>query len=249
MQTAIINKSDASLKRAAKKSATLARQKAIREKLHQRADGWVAPENRHETATRLVDFVIRRIEFPKYGEPFKLSATDKDDARAAGISACVQSGFFEHGLATAKVIKDIRNAINGRACLRLRATWEYGTDDAATVAAKVGFSTEYEEIGHRLTPAQRDMAKEIMRTLRATLAADPGRKAQAAFRGNRDFFLLVLGHLTGRTGRVMQSCTFDTRKSRFLDYLAKGAKLLRANRKPPNLAGEILASLAARALT
>jgi hypothetical protein len=226
-----------------------AKAKATREKFHQRADGWTDPKERVKVAERLIKSVIRRVEFPKYGDPFPLSPTDKMDAEAAGFAACVESGFFEHGFATPAIFKAIRNAINSRACLRLRCTWEYGTDDAAGVAAKVGFCTEFEEFEKRLSASQRDMAKEIMRTLRAAFSCDESRKAVSAFRSQRDFFLIVLGHLTERTGRAMTSGTFDTRKSRFMDYLAKGAQALRANRQaPPSLAAEIMQALSDRAL-
>ncbi len=231
----------------AMKSRAKAKAKAAREKFHQRAAGWIHPQERVKVADRLIQSVIRRIEFPKYGDAFPLSATDKADAQAAGFKACVETGFFEHGFATVNVFKGIRNAIQSRDCLRLRCHWEYATGNDYLEKSLGMVATDTFE--PRLTPYQRGAAKEVMRTLRAAMACDESRKAVSAFKSQRDFFLIVLGCITEKTPRGMNSGTFDTRKSRFLDYLAKGTKHLRTTRQaPPDLAGEIMQALADRAL-
>ncbi len=45
-------------------------------------------------------------------------------------------------------IRAIRNAIQGRECLRMRCKREIGTADIAHVAAEIGHSTEFEVYGH-----------------------------------------------------------------------------------------------------
>lgn len=209
--------------------------------------GYVAPQLRHETAERVIRAVIRRIEWPRHGAPITLSYTDKADAMGAGMQACVQARFFDHGIMSLRVIRAIRNRIQGPECLRMRRTWEALTDSPADVAAQTGFMTEYEEAGPRLTLAQRDMAREIMRTLRAARSADASRKREAAFRSHRFFFFIVLGQLTERTTRAMTQDAFWKCAQRFRDYLADGAAHLRAHREPVNLGEHIMDALAANA--
>ena len=221
---------------------------ATRRLFQKRADRYIAPELRHETAERVIRAVVKRIEWPRYGAPLSLSATDKTDALGAGMLACVQAGFFHHGFMTLHVIRSIRNAIQGPACLRLRRNWESLTADPAQVAAEAGFLTEDETVSRTLTQGQRDVAKEIMRTLRAARLRDKGRKSAANFASQRGFFFIILGEITERTPRSMAGDAFRQRTRRFLDYLASGAEALRATRRPPNLAAEIMTALAARAL-
>jgi hypothetical protein len=219
---------------------------ALREK---NAKGsYVAPELRHESAERVISAVIRRIEWPRHGSPVTLSATDKADAMAAGMLACVQARFFDHGIMGIRILRAIRNAIQGPECLRMRRTWEGLTDSPADVAAQVGFITEFEETRRTLAQGQRDMAREIMRTLRAAFTADGGRQRIGNFRSQRGFFLTVLGELTGKGARAMTPEAFRQRARRFLDYLSDGAEALRAKRTPPRLDLEILRALELRAL-
>lgn len=215
---------------------------------HRAKGGFIAPELRHETAERVIRAVIKRIEWPRHGAPVTLSATDKADAMGAGMLACVQANFFHHGMMGLRVIRAIRNAIQGPECLRMRRTWEGLTDSPADVAAQVGFMTEFEDTRRTLAQGQRDMAREIMRTLRAARGADKSRKADASFRSQRGFFLTVLGELTGKGARAMTPEAFRQRAKRFLDYLSDGAAALRSHRTPPRLDLEILRALELRAL-
>ena len=216
--------------------------------LAKRKDGFVAPELRHETAERVIRAVIRRIEWPRHGAPLTLSATDKADATGAGMLACVQTGFFRHGLMSLRIVRAVRNAIQGPACLRLRRNWEGLTADPSQVAAEVGFITEEETVSRALTQGQRDVAREIMRTLRAAREADAGRQREGNFRSQRSFFLTIMGEMTGRTPRCMSADAFYQRTRRFLEYLASGAAVLRGRRTPPDLAREIMQALELRAL-
>ncbi len=213
-----------------------------------RKDKWISPELRAETASRLVGFVIKRIELPRFGEPFPLSHTDKADATQAGILAVHESGFFRHGFAGIAVIRAIRNAIQGRQCLRLRCKSELISDKIEELADAAGFITEEETVSNRLRKSQVESSREIMRTLRAARDCDTSRKAAASFKSQRGMFLLTLGILTGKTPREISTGAFDTRKSRILDYLAIGAESLRANRKPANLGAEIMQALEIRGL-
>lgn len=216
------------------------------------------PALRLETARKLVSQVIRRIEYPKYGTPCRLTGCRRSraDAEATGLSVCAEFGFFEHGRtrlgesAHAKVLqKEIRNAIQGRTCLRLRCDWEICFSDAGEVLEENGYDAPDEEAA-RLAPALRDICREVMRTLRASLdyqLADNRRKARASFRSQRSFFLLVMGHLTGRGTRTMTAGTFDTRKSRFTAYLAIGFRAIEeTGGTRPGLAAEITQALAQR---
>lgn len=215
---------------------------------HRAKGGFIAPELRHETAERIIRAVIKRIEWPRHGAPVALSKTDKADAMGAGMLACVQAGFFRHGIMGLRIIRAVRNAIQGPECLRMRRTWEGLTDDPAQVAAQAGFITEVEDVSRTLTQGQRDVAREIMRTLRAARQSDKGRKRDSSFRSQRGFFFVILGEMTGRTPRDMTPDNFRQRTHRFLDYLAQGASALRGRRTPPNLAQEIMSALATRAL-
>lgn len=222
--------------------------------------GYVDPTLRHETAERVIRAVIKRIEWPRHGAPVTLSATDKADAMGAGMLACVRANFFHHGIMSLAIVKAIRNAIQGPECLRLRRKWEIAAENPAEVAAQVGFATEFEPIGERLDPsgrwvatrrlssAQKSMAKEIIRTLRAAHEADQSRQKAGNFKSQRAFFLTVLGELTGRGARAMSPQAFIDRRRRFLQYLADGAEALRAKRTPPRLDLEILRALEIRAL-
>lgn len=183
---------------------------------------------RHETAERVISAVIKRIEWPRHGAPVSLSATDKADAMGAGMLACAQSNFFHHGIMSLRIVKGIRNAIQGPDCLRLRRKWETHLESVTELSALAGFATEYEDFKRRLTPSQKDMAKEIMTTLRAAFQADTGRKRVSNFRNQRGFFFVVLGELTGKTGRLMSQGAFREASRTFLDYLADGAKALRS---------------------
>jgi hypothetical protein len=179
---------------------------------------------RMEAANRMISLIIRRIEFPKKGFQFVFSPTDREDARAAGMLACVEFGFFDHGNGGIALLKKIRSAIQGRDCLRLRCTWETGTATPEKVAESVGFVTSEEIVGARLKPRQVKRARAIMQTLRHALASDGSRKARQNFRSNRDFFLITLSLLTGKSPRSMSANNFSKRKTIFLDYLEKGEK-------------------------
>lgn len=227
-----------------------ARQRARRAARHERADGWTEPEQRMDVAERVAAHLIKRVELPKYGEPVALTKTDRDEARSAVMLALTSGGFFEHGHLTPRLFRDARNAINARDCLRLQRGRgrEILSDDIAATAAAAGWTTECEEITPQLTADQRDTARVICRTLRAARDADTSRKASARYRSNREFFLLTLGILTERTPRALARGAFDTRKSRFLDYLAEGARALRVEPVKHDAAREILRALESRAL-
>lgn len=223
--------------------------KAKRKAFNLRKDGWIHPEEREAVAQKVIRHVLRKIECRS---GIKVSATSarfsEGDGMAVGMQVLTRAGFFNHGRITLSTFREIRNAIQGKPCFRLRCTWEDASDDIAGVAAQVGFSTECEEITRRLTPSQRDMAKEVMRTLRAAQACDPSRKVLANFRSHRDFWLTVLGYLTERTPRNISSGAFDTRAFRFRKYLADGAAHLReTGALQPRLAKEIMECLASRA--
>jgi hypothetical protein len=217
-----------------------------------RKSKFVDPSQRDEVASKLVGFVIKRIQFPRNGEPFTLSPTDKADATQAGLTACVESGFFRHGIAGLPVIRAIRNAIQGRTCLRMRCNREIGTGDIALVAAEIGHSTEFEIYGNRLTRSQVDMSREVMRVLRTSKACDPSREKSGMFKTQRNFFLLIMDSLTGKThkadaiGNLRRVCNPNAlakRKEHFIGYLSKAEKFLRATRQPANLGAEIMAAI------
>lgn len=242
----------APLRGKARKAALAARakqrQREKRMARHERLDGWTEPEKRMDTAERIAAYLTKRVEFPKYGEPRKLTKTDRDEARACVFLALVQGRFFEHGMISFRLLRACRNALNSAQGLRLQRRRETLSDDIAATAAEAGFVTEYEETGPRLTRDQRDTARVIMRTLRASREADASRKANQNFRSNREFFMLTLGILTGRTPRAMSGGAFRTRKGRFLDYLAQGAAALRSAPIATNdAARDILRALESRA--
>jgi len=227
--------------------------------------GFVAFDERLTVAQKFVGFILRRVEFPRHGEPFPLSPTDRADATQAGLLACLESGFFRNGVTRATlrakdgelkitypVLKAVRNAIQGKACLRMRCQRETLTEKIAEIAAEIGFATEYEVFASRLTVSQVDAAREIMRTLRAAKKVDAGRKAKKSFEIQRDFFLLQVDCMTGKihlpdskTGKskTVSASGFRDRKAVFIDYLAQGEKFLRATRKPANLGEEIMQAL------
>jgi len=194
----------------------------FRRKNHLRKDGWIEPENRMTVAEKLCKYRIRRIELPKFGAPVSLSLADKDDALQAGLMACVETGFFEHGLVTRDVTKAIRRAMESRDCLRRDCIREIGTSSPELVAAAVGFTTEEETISHRLTNGQKEAFRALMADLRTARKIDASRKADSAFRGHRDFLLETLGHLTGRTARSRSGNSFAKRAQRFTDYVKTG---------------------------
>lgn len=205
----------------------------FRREKHLRKDGWVSPQERMATAEKLCRYRIRRIEWPKFGDPVTLSETDKSDAMQAGLMACVETGFFEHGIVTREVTKSIRRAMESRDCLRRDCIRETGTSTPELVAAAVGYATEYEEHGPRLTKDQRNMIREMMRDLRAAKRIDTSRKSESAFRSHRNFLLETLGQLTGRTPRQRTAGSFAVRAHRFSDYLKTG---WRENHKAPRVA-------------
>lgn len=226
--------------------------KAKREAFHARKDGWIPPSERAEVAEKVIAKKIRQIACRGQVITSDTSARFSPlDASQAARLALVESGFFTHGFLTLPVFRAIRNHIQGRDCFRLRCKWEDSTDQIAMVAAEAGFMTEVESPTRNLTRDQIKIAREIMRTLRASRESDKSRKAEAAFRSHREFFLFVFSRLTRREeSRSMNPGTFDTRKSRFLDYLAKGAIHLRETKQPlpRNLGEEIMQALASRFL-
>ncbi len=212
-----------------------------------RRDGWVEPEDRLAVAERLTKAAIRRIEFPKRGEPFFLSLADRDDALAAGMMACVEAGFFEHGRVSHTLHRTIRNAIRGRHCLRQQCQREQLADDLETVAAAVGFVTEDELVTRRLSAAQRDAARQVLADLRRARDLDTSRKRESNFRSHRGFFLEVLAHLTGRSGRIRTPNAACQRSRRFADYIGTAWRDARANPISAGVPGEILRALESRA--
>lgn len=239
-------KTDSKHARISKASALKTR--AYRLANHLRLDGWIEPETRHATAERLCKHRIRRIEFPKYGEPFPLSETDKADCLAAGMMACVEANFFEHGFVTEKLRKDIRNAMESRDCLRRNCRWETALDDPEKAAEAAGFLCDFEAVSPRLTIQQRDAARAIMADLRLARDISDSRKKQAAFITQRDFFLETLGQLTTRTPRSRTAKNFSHRAALFIKYL-KSAWQESARRRPAEtrarIPGDILACLEA----
>jgi hypothetical protein len=203
------------------------KQAQFRAKHHLRKDGWTPPDERLDAAERVAGFLLKRVEFPKYGEPRKLTATDRDEGRACVMLALTHSGFFDHGFLSARIFRDARNKLNGPQGLRLRRTREFLSDDIAATAADAGFITEYEETGPRLSLSQVETARLISRTLRASRDADPSRKARSAYKSHREFFALLISSITGKRARAMTGGTFCKRKERFLDYLQAGAVALR----------------------
>lgn len=194
----------------------------------------IPEEERVAVAERLCRHRIRRIEFPKDGDPVTLSETDKVDAMAAGMLACVQFGFFETGKteginAKGKAVylrKAIRSAMEGKACLRRDCFREYSATplDLEKTAKQVGFVTQ-DRFHGALTLEQRDAAREIMKDLRAARSIDGSRKSAQAFRSHRKFFLETLGILTGTTSRARSGKAFSESARRFQDYLATGRRL------------------------
>jgi hypothetical protein len=182
---------------------------------------------RMEAANRMISLVIRRIEFPKKGFQFVFSPTDRDDARAAGMLACVEFGFFDHGKAGIDLLRKIRSAIQGPDCLRLRRTWEKSTATPEKVAEEQGFSISYDMKSRIcLKRAQIERLRRIMAILRCARDSDKSRKATANFKSNREFLLITLSLITEKLPRSMSANNFSKRKTIFLDYLAKGETLL-----------------------
>lgn len=211
-------------------------------------------------AERLTKYVIRRLENPKYGDPpAPFSATDKADALAAGIAACASAGFFESGEVSHELFRKIRNAIAGRDCLRMRCKSEVTSEDFQEIASQctaLAFASDatasdsLNDVRRLVSKEQTLKGREVMRCLRAAKANDKSRKREASFKSNRDFFLLTLANMTGKgKAREIGAGAFDTRKSRFLDYLASGSAAIRAKREIPlKLGAEIMQALASRFL-
>lgn len=239
---------------APRKAVSLAENLPLAEKLARLLDSHevkalpaVPMAERLETVEKITAYLMKRLEFPKYGTTVILSHADKDDCKGAGMLAAVQCGFFEHGNPQ-PLFKDIRNAINGRTCLRLQFSEvkAASVDKDTMAAAEMGLATEHEEFSSKLSKNQIAATREILRTLRAAKACDPSRKAGSAFKSHREFLFLTLSHITGKMARSITPENYDTRKSRFLDYLAKGAVQLRAERQPVNLGAEIMQALSDR---
>lgn len=212
---------------------------------------------RLHVAERIIATVLRKIRFPRKGEPVFISETDEADATAAGFLALTEAGFFTDGKFSRDLYKAVRNAISGPECLRLRRNWEPTVsamgEDFQRVMAKaesasrvIGFAAGSDSWNTRLRESHRDMAREIMRTLRAARESDQSRKRECNFQSHRGFFFILIGELnhSSKYGRELDQQAFRQRAKRFLDYLADGAKTLRA--KPfhgRDVAKEITAAL------
>jgi hypothetical protein len=203
-----------------------------------------AEADRFDTASKLVGFVIKIIQWPRHGgEYFHLSRTDRDDATQAGLLACVQTGFFETGQAKLSTFKAIRNAIQGKTCLRMRCNLETPTDDITTLSDEA--QTPIFKTFSLLTPEQVLIARETMRVLRASLAKDKTRTSAGNFKKQRRFFLYLLTGLTGKFNhrglRTVCASGLRTRTASFITYLSRGNYCL------PDLGAEIMLALGARA--
>lgn len=203
-------------------------------------------------ALRVTRYVIKRLEFPKYGDPVTISATDRMDCEAAGMAAITESGFFDHGngIITEEHFKAVRNAIAGKAGLRLRCRWEIQEDDGNSLLSMAERFSLSAYQGKRKNPSRNNTksARAIMRVLRAAQTADKGRKSLCNFKSQRDFFLSCLAISNGNGSRAMSPDTFRKRKERFLDYLAQGAQELKKPSLSPEVSNSIISALASRAL-
>ncbi len=205
----------------------------------------IIPESeRIETANKLVAFTIRRIEFPKHGEPFPLSYTDRSDATQAGMMACVETGFFDSGKITLSTFKDIRNAIQSRDCLRLRCNREIATEKIDEIAGATP-----EKIGNRQRKCQRDLCRRVMTILRASFDTSGNRKRESTFKTRRRFFLGLMN--LDKKPQVLSPEKRRDHERDFLDYLRQGAAIMRLSRKPcekpvANLADSIMQALELR---
>lgn len=233
-------------KKALRAEASKQRVAKYRRKNHLRADGWVEPgtrrvlsdsepvyiDRRLEVAERLVKAAIRRMEFPSNGGGWALTHSTRTEAMQAGMVAASMAGFFDHGFVSLGLCRDIRSAIRGRKCLRMQCQQLIYSDKIETIANETNYATDYEDYAPCLTTRQRDTARRVMAYLRVARDISPSQKRQTAFVGHRNFFLEVLGHVTGRGGRLRSGKSFSTRASRFVEYLDNGWKAAPALHSP-----------------
>ena len=190
------------------------------------------------TAQACIAKVIRTLE----SNGLKISATDRDDATQAGLLALTQINFFESGIIDKHTFRAISRAIEARDCLRLNARWEIQTEQATLET--IGVFHEYEETA-KLTRNTRDAIRACFNALRASLLISESRKAKSEFHGHRKFLIACIATATGK-GNVppINPATFRKRKTRFLKYLAQGAKQLHATAtRHETLASDIVAQL------
>jgi len=206
-----------------------------------------------EHALRIIRRVIYTIEYPRYSDidPITLSLTDKREAEGAGMLALAEIGFFGPGKHVVKKadFRAVRNAINGRDCLRLRCkreVMETETQSLLSCAERVSLSAY---TSARANPSRNNAknARAVMRILRAAHGADESRKRDASFRSQREFFLSLVKHAAGKGERSLAPEAFRKRQERFLDYLRAGAQALMARPLAPSDADSITRALASRA--
>lgn len=180
----------------------------------------VTEDEKMDTAQAIIAKVMRTLE----SNGLTLSATDKDDARQAGFLALVKIGYFESGIVNADTFRAISREIESRACLRLNATWEIATEFQTLEA--IGVFHEYENTD-KLTRGTRDAMKACFQALRMARDVSESRKASSEFKGHKSFLIACISTATGK-GNVppLNPATFRKRKTRFIKYLASGAKAL-----------------------
>jgi hypothetical protein len=207
----------------------------------------IPPCDRYAAAEKLVGFILKRIQNPKHGETFFLSQTDKDEATQAGFCACVESGFFAGGKVTSGTFKAIRNAMQGRDCLRMRCAREIATPDIALVSDAAGIVTETRTFS-KLAKKQVAIAREVFRVMRKALAIDKSKKALARYKSNSRFFVYSLCGMTHKHNykgvKTVCAASKRSRITRFISYLQAGNGALL---KPANLGEEIMQALRDRA--
>jgi len=190
------------------------------------------------TAQACIAKVIRTLE----SNGLKISATDRDDATQAGLLALTKINFWDSGVVTKDTFRAISRAIEARDCLRLNARWEIQTEQATLET--IGVFHEYEETD-KLTRNTRDAIRACFDALRASLTISESRKAKSEFHGHRKFLIACIATATGK-GNIppINPANFRKRKSRFIDYLAQGAKQLHAtSTRQASLAADIVAQL------
>jgi hypothetical protein len=181
-------------------------------------------EERLETAEKMTAYCIKRVQYRKQGGTFLLSETDKDDARAAGLHACVKFGFFEHGK-TEGLFKAIMRGIRGRDCLdlgRKKGKLRLSNQIEKVSDSQEIFAPDIENVKNRLRKSQVKKIRETMRVLRDSRTADTSRKAISNFKIQRDFFLLTLSLITGKMPRTATPNAYEKRKAVFVEYMKRG---------------------------
>jgi len=184
-------------------------------------------KERLETAEKMVSYCIKRVQYRKQGAVFLLSKDDENDAKGAGMHACVAFGFFDHGK-TEGLFKAIMRGIRGRDCLDLgRKKGKLRlSNQIETLSDSQEIFAPFENTKNRLRHSQIKKIREIMEALRQSRTLDLSRKSASNFKIAREFLFLNLSLITGKFPRTATPNAYDKRSAIFSSYLKRGMQAM-----------------------